>query len=64
MAPDRLLVLSPLIGMAGVEWVAHPFQHLLVEPQPPEQFGEPRFERFGKFSHDRWMKRTLANEAE
>src|SRR5690606_20568676 len=26
--------------------VAHPFQHLVVEAQPPEQFGELRFERF------------------
>ena len=27
MAPDRLLVLAALVGMAGVERVTHPFQH-------------------------------------
>ena len=46
MALDRLLVLAALVGVAGVQRVAHPFQHLVVELQPPEQFGELRFERF------------------
>ena len=46
MPLDRFLVLSALVGVAGVERVAHPFQHLVVELEPPEQFGELRFERF------------------
>ena len=37
---DRFLVLAPLVGVAGVQRVAHPFQHLVVELQPTEQFGE------------------------
>ena len=45
MALDRFLVLAALVGVAGVQRIAHPFQHLVVEAQPPEQFGELRFER-------------------
>ena len=43
---DRFLVLAALVGVAGVQRVAHPFQHLVVEPQAAEQFGELRFNRF------------------
>ena len=46
MPLDRFLVLAPLVGVAGVQRVAHPFQHLVVELQPAEQFGELRFEHF------------------
>ena len=46
MALDRLLVLAALIGVAGVQRVAHPFQHLVIEAEPSEQFSELRFERF------------------
>jgi hypothetical protein len=46
MALDRFLVLVAFVGVAGVQCVAHPFQHLVVEAKPPKQFGEPRFERF------------------
>src|SRR5271170_2665669 len=46
MALDRVLVLLALVGMAGVQRVAHPFQHLVVKAKPPEQFGELRFQRF------------------
>jgi hypothetical protein len=46
MPLDRFLVLSALVGVAGVQRVAHPFQHLVVEFEPPEQFCELRFERF------------------
>ena len=45
MPLDRLLVLAALVGVAGVQRIAHPFQHLVVELQPPEQFGELRFQR-------------------
>ena len=45
MPLDRLLVLAALVGVAGVQRIAHPFQHLVVEAQPAEQFGELRFER-------------------
>jgi hypothetical protein len=45
MAPDRLLVLAALVGVAGVQRLARPFQHVVVELQPPKQFGELRFER-------------------
>ena len=37
---DRLLVLAPLVGVAGVKRLPHPVQHLVVEMQPAEQFGE------------------------
>ena len=40
MALDRLLVLAPLVGVAGVQRIAHPFQHLVVEVQPAQEFGE------------------------
>ena len=46
MALDRFLVLAALVGVTGVQRIAHPFQHLVVEAKPPEQFGELRFERF------------------
>ena len=39
---DRLLVLAPLVSVAGLERLAHPVQHLVVEAQPAEQFGELR----------------------
>ena len=42
---DRLLVLAALVGVAGVQRLAHPFQHLVVEVQPAEQIGELRFQR-------------------
>ena len=45
MALDRFLVLAPFVGVAGVQRPAHPFQHLVVEPQSAEQFRELRFER-------------------
>jgi hypothetical protein len=35
MALDRFLVLAALVGVAGVQRVAHPFQHLVVEAKPP-----------------------------
>ena len=34
---DRLLVLAPLVGVAGVQRLAHPVQHLVVEAKPAEQ---------------------------
>ena len=37
---DRFLLLPALVGVAGVECVTHPFQHLVVELQPPQQIGE------------------------
>jgi hypothetical protein len=40
MALDRFLVLAALVGVAGVKGIAHPIQHLVVELQLPEQFGE------------------------
>ncbi len=46
MALDRLLVFAALVGVAGVQRVAHPFQHLVVEAKPPKQISELRFERF------------------
>src|ERR1700691_2419237 len=46
MALDRLLVFVALVGVTGVQRIAHPFKHLIVEAKPPEQFGELRFERF------------------
>ena len=33
-------MLAPLIGVAGVQRLLHPFQHLVVEPQLAEQLGE------------------------
>jgi hypothetical protein len=36
MALDRLLVFAALVGVTGVQRVAHPFQHLVVEAKPPE----------------------------
>jgi len=33
-------VLAPFIGMAGVQRLAHPGQHLVVELEPTEQRGE------------------------
>jgi len=39
MALDRLLVLAAL-GVAGVQRIAHPIQHLVVEVQPAQEFGE------------------------
>src|SRR5438046_6710921 len=44
MAPDGLLVLAPLVGVAGVQRLAHPFKHLVVEFEPAKQFSELRFE--------------------
>jgi hypothetical protein len=46
MALDGFVVLAALVGVAGVQRIAHPFQHLVVELEPPEQFGELRLERF------------------
>jgi hypothetical protein len=46
MSPDRFLVLAALVSVAGVQRVAHPFKHLVTEPQPTERFGELCFERF------------------
>jgi hypothetical protein len=40
---DRLLMLAPLVGVAGVQRLAHPFQHLVVELQPAQQVGELLF---------------------
>ena len=40
MAFDRLLLLPTLVGVTGVKGVTHPFQHLVVELQPPQQIGE------------------------
>jgi hypothetical protein len=37
MPLDRFLVLTALVGVAGVERVAHPLQNLIVEAKPPEQ---------------------------
>jgi hypothetical protein len=37
MAFDRFFVFVPLVGMAGVKRVAHPFQHVDVEAKLPEQ---------------------------
>jgi hypothetical protein len=34
VAPDRLLVLATLVGMAGVQRVTHPFENLVIEFQP------------------------------
>jgi hypothetical protein len=46
MAPDRFFVFEALIGVTGVQGIAHPFQNLVVELGLPEQFSELRFERF------------------
>jgi hypothetical protein len=46
VTPDRLLMLAAFVGVAGVQRVAHPFHHLVVEAKPPEQFSELCFERF------------------
>jgi hypothetical protein len=43
---DRLLVLVTFVGVAGVQRIALPFQHLVIELQLPEQFGELLFQRF------------------
>jgi len=40
MALDRLLVLATLVGMDSVQRIADPFQHLIVEMQPAQEFGE------------------------
>ena len=32
MAPDRFLVFAALVGVAGVQRLANPFQHFVVEP--------------------------------
>jgi hypothetical protein len=40
MPLDCFIVLTPLVGMAGVQRIAHPFQHLVVEVQPAQEFGE------------------------
>ena len=46
MALDRLLVLASLVCMAGVQRVAHPFQYLIVEMQPTQEFGELLLKHF------------------
>ena len=45
-ALDRLLVFATLVGVTGVQRIAHPFKHLIFEAKSPEQFGELRFEHF------------------
>ena len=37
---DRLLLLTPLVSMAGKQRLPHPGQHLVVKAQPAQQFGE------------------------
>jgi hypothetical protein len=44
-APDRFLVLAPFIGVAGVQGIAHPDQHLVIELEPAEQHGELLFQQ-------------------
>ena len=46
MALDCFLVLAAFVGVAGVQSVARPFQHFIVEVKPPEQFSKLRFKRF------------------
>jgi hypothetical protein len=41
-----VLLLTAFVGVAGVRRIAHPLQRLVVELQPPEQFGELRFKGF------------------
>src|SRR3984893_17451123 len=38
--PDRFLVLTPFIAVAGVQRLTHPGQHLVIELEPAEQHGE------------------------
>ncbi|MFG1271676.1 hypothetical protein [Xanthobacter flavus] len=38
--PDRFVMFPALVGVAGVKGVAYPLQHLVVESQASEQFGE------------------------
>ena len=40
MALDGLLLFPPLDGVAGVKRITYPFQHLVVEVQPAQEFGE------------------------
>src|SRR5262249_11274490 len=46
MAKDSLLMFTTLMCVAGAQRLAHPFEHLVVKLQPPEQFIELLFERF------------------
>ena len=39
-------MLPALVGVAGVQRLAHPIQHLIVELQPAEQFGELLLQHF------------------
>jgi hypothetical protein len=41
---NGFIVLAPLVGMAGVQRIAHPLQHLVVELHKPQQFGELLFQ--------------------
>ena len=42
----EFVVLAPLVGVAGVQRLAHPFQHLVVELQPAQQIGKLLFDNF------------------
>jgi hypothetical protein len=46
MALDRFVVFAAFVGVTGVQRVAHPLQHLVIEAKPPGQLGELHFERF------------------
>ena len=49
LAFDRFFVFPALISVAGMKRITHPFEHVVVETKPPEQFGELRLERL--FAH-------------
>jgi len=34
------ILLAPLVGVAGLQRITHPFQHLVVKLQPAQEFGE------------------------
>src|ERR1019366_8677635 len=42
MPLDRLLVFTPFVGVAGVQRIAHPFQHLVVELSAKFNLPEPK----------------------
>ncbi len=46
MALDRLFVFTPLVCVAGVQRIAHPLQHLIIELEPPKEFCELRLQHF------------------
>jgi hypothetical protein len=47
LAFDRFLVLSPLVAVAGMECVTHPFKNFAVKVQPAQESGELLFKRLG-----------------